>query len=125
MAVYIRHDSTTETGGCQLRINVDGCGGKIQLRIVKTALVIVELPTTNDTDADKKNWQDFLAHRQRAGAPPENTKRLTGNVWQIPLDNGLPFLSGLFQSAEECKISIRALILDEPPEWIKHPPAHE
>jgi hypothetical protein len=102
---------------------IDGCGARIQIRIMKTALVIVELPKTNDTSADRTNWLDFLAHMQRAGEPPKNTNRLTGNVWQIPLDNGLPFLSVLFQSAEDSKTSIRSLILDEPPEWIKHPPA--
>ena len=93
------------------------------LNIMKTALVIAELPKTNDTDEARTRWQDFSMYIQRAGAHPKGTTQITANIWQIPLDNGLPFLGGLFQFAERCKISIRALILDEPPAWIKHPPA--
>ena len=91
--------------------------------IMKYALVIVELPNSNDADADRTKWLDFLEHVRRIGEPPKDTERITGNIWQIPLNSGLPFLSRLFQLAEDNKISIRALVLDEPPEWIKHPPA--
>ena len=90
---------------------------------MKTALVIAELPATIDTDADRKNWQDFLECIRRGEMLLEKTIRLPANVWQIPLDNGLPFLGELFLSARVCKISIRALILDEPPTWIEYPPA--
>jgi hypothetical protein len=90
---------------------------------MKTALVIAELPNTNAPADDRTKWQDFLAYVQRIGQPPEGTTRITGNVWQIHLANGLPFLGRLFDAAQDSKTSIRALILDEPPEWIKHPPA--
>jgi len=90
---------------------------------MKYALVIAELPKTIDADADRKNWKDFSEYMQRVGELPKDTERITGNIWQIPLKNGLPFLGRLFQLAEDNKISIRALVLDEPPEWIKHPSA--
>jgi hypothetical protein len=92
---------------------------------MKTAIVIAELPNTNTPDADRVKWQDFLARVQRVGKTPKDTIRQTGNVWQIPLDNGLPFLGRLFDSAEASKISMRALILDEPPAWIENPPTNQ
>jgi hypothetical protein len=88
---------------------------------MKTALLISELPTTNMPDEDRGRWIDFSNKVKSIGEPPKNTNRLTGNVWQIPLDNGLPFLARLFDAAEASKISVRALILDEPPTWIENP----
>ena len=88
---------------------------------IVTAIVIADIPNTQDADANRLKWSEFLERIRRNGEMPTGSERMTGNVWQIPLDNGLPFLSRLFQIAEENKISIRALILDEPPAWIKHP----
>ena len=91
---------------------------------MKTALVIAELPKTTDTDEAIKRWQDFLAQIERFGKPTKETTRPVVNMWQIPLDNGLPFVGRLFDIAERHKISIRALILDEFPAWITNPPAN-
>ena len=89
----------------------------------KTAIVIAELPKMNGPIECRNQWLHFSESVQRIGKLPKNMNQITENIWQIPLDNGLPFLAQLFDLAENNKISIRALILDEPPAWITHPPA--
>lgn len=91
---------------------------------MKYALAIAEMPKTTNTDANKRNWRDFLFRIQNDAKRPKDTFLLSEGVWQLPLDTELPALGHLIQMAQDDGISIRILFLDDAPAWITHPPAN-
>jgi hypothetical protein len=89
---------------------------------MRTVIVFAELPKMTDTVSTITRWQDFLKNAEGSYRPTAESAHPTINLWQLPLNSGLPFLAKLFQFSELYQIPIHALILDEPPEWIKYPP---
>ena len=90
---------------------------------MKTLLLIVEIPSTSSLSADEVKWKQILAYIQRDAPTAKDTKRLTQNVWQMPLENGLPFWGRMTLLAQEHEFSMRGLILEESPAWTLYPPS--
>ncbi len=89
----------------------------------KFALVIAGSLSHQYGGPDEGQWRSFLASIQKNVPPDEGTLRIRENVWQIPLDTGMPFLSKLFDWASGMRIPMHILFLDEKPDWIQYPPA--
>ena len=87
----------------------------------KFAFVIAEHPKNEYGEVDKRKWQEFLASAKPNEKKGKGTLTIHENVWQIPLDTELPFLSHLCEWAIPMKIPLRILFLNEPPEWIQYP----
>ncbi len=92
------------------------------MKNAKIALVIAEPIKSKAGYADQDTWRSFLASIQKNVKQIEGIDCFHENVWQIPLDNGLPFLVELLRWAGGIGIQIRVLFLEEAPDWIKYPP---
>ncbi len=69
----------------------------------------------------EKKWAEFLHDTRSHARPSEGIQKFHENVWLISLEDELMFLTGLIQSADGSRITLRILFLDAEPEWIKHP----
>jgi hypothetical protein len=90
---------------------------------MKTILVIAEPVKIKDGNrelADREKWQNFLSNIQQNVKSIAAIRRIHENVWQIPADTGLPFLTDLFRW-KPAGASFRILFLDEAPQWLEYP----
>jgi hypothetical protein len=91
----------------------------------KFALVIAE-PTKPLPGVDAvRKWKEFLYNIQTNLRPSEAILKIHENVWLIPLDTEMRFLTQLFDWAYGVEIRLRILFLDAEPNWIKYPPDAE
>lgn len=72
------------------------------------------------------NWKYFLRMEGEAGhQAPKGLKhaqealRIGEGAWQIPLDSGLPTLSGLIEWCRMNKVTYRVHYFESDPEWIE------
>jgi hypothetical protein len=90
------------------------------------AFVVCERPVYSlDIQNPERKWQEFLTNIQYQLKPVEGIQRIHDNVWLIPLANGMPFLTKLFEWATSMGIPLRILFLESEPAWIKYPPDPE
>src|SRR4051812_22598280 len=88
-----------------------------------TTAIVIAAPLQNQLGGvDDRLLRQFLANVETHLKPTAGIERFHENVWQIPLDSGMQFLTGLFHWAEAGKIQMRVLFVEEPPEWIGVPP---
>ena len=88
----------------------------------KYALVIGASKASYGHDK-RTEWQEFLTTLQNNARTIGETITIHDNVWLIPLDTGMRFLSALVASVgNNDKVLLRILFLDEEPDWIQYPP---
>ena len=88
---------------------------------MKTFLIIAERPKHVDEAGATEAWKEFLSEAKPFLPPAKKGDELPEGIWQIPEDNMLRMLARLLHMAEVRKLSLRAILLDEPPAWIKYP----
>ena len=87
----------------------------------KFALLIAETHRADAKHETSTGWRSLLAGWYSVLPKDEEKHRLTENIWQIPLDSGLPIHARLIQACNDYNVPIRVLFFDEEPEWRKHP----
>jgi hypothetical protein len=88
----------------------------------KFALLIAEKPQPAVGIVPETKWKEFLGSIQGKLPTVEGIQNYHDNVWLIPLKNGMPFLTHLYDWSHSLQIPTRILFLEDAPEWIKDPP---
>jgi hypothetical protein len=92
-----------------------------------TIIVIAEIPVgdeaTTDVAKKDKKWSEFLLNIPETLRKSGTVLRLCENVWQLPLDTGLPILNVFLEYGKSHSgIRMRYLFLEGIPEWQLCPP---
>ena len=85
-----------------------------------TVIFAVEIPLPQ-TYNEKSEYNYFLTHSKEIAAQSEEIQSLHQTLWQIPLQNALPFLVELVQLAKSCHYSYKVLYLEKPHVWMVYP----
>lgn len=97
--------------------------GKMKTIKNHTILVIAETPIHDDVASKSRRWTEFLLNMPQALKQNAQVERLCENVWQLPLDKGLPTLCEFLDYGKGYSdIRMRYLFLEGIPEWQLCPP---
>ena len=81
-------------------------------------LILLEPPDGTDQNAVLQ-WDALLQRLRDRATQIEGMEMFAENVWQIPLNNGLPALAELILGADAARIRYNVLFLEKAPEWIR------
>ncbi|MGD1087901.1 MAG: hypothetical protein ABR955_04145 [Verrucomicrobiota bacterium] len=93
----------------------------------KFALVIASKPEFHNplvVEPDR-NWREFLYDVRQREVRSKVHEKIHENVWQISLNDEMPFLVYLMEQAAQRNIPLHTLFLDAELDWIRYPKSAE
>jgi len=85
---------------------------------MNSVIFVIDIPETSESMLEASAWRSFLLSLDHITNSTLGILKLSDNVFQIPLENGLPAFA---QYGEECRAhrhSYRVLFFEENPAWI-------
>jgi hypothetical protein len=85
---------------------------------MNSVIFVIDVPKTFESPLATHAWQQFLSGLDHITNSAPGILKLSDNVFQIPLENGLP---AFVQYGEDCRAhqySYRVLFFEENPAWV-------